>query len=216
VLSGFLAIWRGLRHLNHRGYIYIWANLLWVILSLPIITAPAAWAGLMRLSYTAYRNPSVNLDDFWEGFRENLRRGVVLVVLNGVIIGVNVSNLAHYAGQGGLAVDFMRVVWIMALVIWFTIQLYLWPLFYEMAEPSLWGALRNAAQMIVFNPLFTLALWIGVGVVIVVSTAFMLPWVLLTGGLLAAVANSAVINRLAAAGYTNVPEWNQTNPDYTE
>jgi hypothetical protein len=56
--------------------------------------------------------------------------------------------------------------------------------------------------MILLNPLFTLGLWLGVALILAFSMVFFIAWVLLTAGALAAVANSAVLNRLGAAGYT--------------
>src|SRR5690606_18758397 len=108
MLAGLLACWRGLRHLERRGYIYIWGNLWWFVLSLPIVTAPAAWAGLMHLGYVAHYSPGVNLEAFWDGFRANLRRGFVLALLNAIVIGVNLVNLWGVQGQSGLAYDTLR------------------------------------------------------------------------------------------------------------
>lgn len=202
--AGFRAWWRGLRHLEQRGYIYIWGNLWWFVLSLPVVTAPAAWAGLMRLGYVAHRDPGVNLDAFWDGFRSNLRRGFVLALLNAIVIGINLVNLWGVQAQSGLAYDALRSVWLLVLALWFTVQLYLWPLFYAMDDPTLWGAMRNAAAMILLNPLFTLGLWLGLALILAFSMVFFIAWVLLTGGALAAIANSAVLDRLRAAGYEPV------------
>lgn len=201
MLNGLLAWWRGVRHLEQRGYIYIWGNFWWFLLSLPIVTAPAAWAGLMHLSYVAHRSPAANLDAFWGGFRANLRRGFVLALLNLVVVGVNLVNLWGAQGHSGLFYDALRGLWLLVLALWFTIQLYLWPLFYAMEQPTLVGALRNAAVMILLNPLFTLGLWLGIAVILAFSAVFFVAWVLLTGGALAAVANSAVLDRLNIAGY---------------
>lgn len=204
MIAGFRAWWRGLRHLEQRGYIYIWGNLWWFVLSLPVITAPAAWAGLMRLGYVAHRDPGVNLDAFWDGFRSNLRRGFVLALLNAIVIGINLVNLWGVQAQSGLTYDVLRSVWLLVLALWFTVQLYLWPLFYAMDDPTLWGAMRNAAAMILLNPLFTLGLWLGLALILAFSMVFFIAWVLLTGGALAAIANSAVLDRLRAAGYEPV------------
>jgi uncharacterized membrane protein YesL len=201
VLAGLRAWWRGLRHLEQRGYIYIWGNLLWFALSLPIVTAPAAWAGLMHLSYVAHRSHAVNLDAFWEGFRTNFRRGLVLGALNVIVIGVNVVNLWGTQQQTGLGYDALRGLWLLVLAFWITLQLYVWPLFYAMEQPSLLGALKNAAVMIVLNPLFVLGVWLGLSLILAFSMVFFIAWALLTGGALAAIVNSAVLDRLARAGY---------------
>jgi hypothetical protein len=74
-----------------------------------------------------------------------------------------------------------------------------------METPTLVGAFRNAAVMILLNPFFTLGVWLGVIVVVVLSTAFPAAWFLLTGAALAAIANSAVQDRLRAAGHEATP-----------
>lgn len=200
MFEGLLACWRGMRHLEHRGYIYIWANLLWVALSLPLITAPAAWAGLVALSRAAYNGPSANINDFWDGFWANLKRGVFAGLLNVGVIGVSLGNLHFYREQSGVLFDVLRVVWVGVLLVWLTLQFYMWPLLYEMKTPTLKGALRNAAVMILLNPLFTFGLMLGVALVIVFSTVLMALWIVLTGGLLAAIATGAVLDRLETAG----------------
>lgn len=200
MIAGLQAVWRGLRHLNQRGYVYIWANVLWALLTLPLVTAPAAWAGLVKVSHAAYTQPTADIGLFWQGFRQNLRRGLVLFVLNVVVIVLNVTNLSAYAGQTGLVVDFARAVWLLTLAVWFAVQLYLWPLLYEMKHPALLGAMRNALVMIYLNPLFTLAVLLCAALIAVLSTVFMAAWILIGGSALAVIATSAVFDRLEAAG----------------
>lgn len=203
MFAGLKAWWRGLAHLNHRGYIYIWANVLWFILSLPLVTAPAAWAGLVKMSGLAYQYPSTDIHDFWQGFKENLKTGLVMALLNLVVVGINFSNLAAYASSEGVGAVSLRVLWISVLWLWFATQFYMWPLLFEMKQPTLLGAMRNAVVMVVLNPFFTLGLWIGIILLVMLSTAFGAAWLLLTGSALAAIANSAVTDRLQTAGYKN-------------
>ncbi len=213
MIAGFRACWAGLRHLNHQGYIYIWANVAWLLLTLPILTAPAAWAGLVRMSYHAQSSPTAEFEHFWIGFREHLKRGVALALINLVVIVINVTNLLAYRDAVGLQAEVMRIVWILALVIWGAMQLYAFPLYYAMEQPSLTGAFRNAAVMIGLNPLFTLAVLAVIAGLIVVSTMLPAAWVLLTGSALASVASSAVQNRLRAAGVGGLPALPTVTPD---
>ncbi len=191
---------QSLSHLNHRGYLYVWANLLWVLLSLPIITAPAAWAGLIYMSRQAHLAPSVTINDFWHGFRENLRRSVVLAFLNIAIVGINLSNLLAYRDQTDTLSLILRGIWLVALATWVLLQFYMWPLLYELQQPSLWGAFRNAAVMIVRNPLYTLSLFAIIWLVSVVSTVLVAMWVLVSASAIAILSTGAVLDRLAAAG----------------
>lgn len=201
MIAGFKASWRALRHLNHRGYVYVWANLFWLLLTLPIITAPAAWAGLMVMSHRAHTSPTGDLHDFWDGFRQNLARGFLLALANVVIIGVNVVNLLAYAHSSGIEFVLLRTAWLFTLAIWLTVQFYMWALYYEMKEPTLLGAMRNALVLMLLNPGFTLSIWIVIGALLAFSTLFVVLWLLLTGSALAVLATSAVQDRLETGGF---------------
>ena len=197
--------WRTLLYIHHSGYLTVWGTLCWAVASLPIVTAPAAWAGLVKMAHTAQTQSTSDLNVFWQGFHENLGRSLVLTLLNLVIISVNISNLIVYSSDPGVLVALLRAIWLLALIYWFSIQLYLWPLFYEMREPSLWGALRNAALMVALNPVFTIGLWIGILIVATISTVLMALWILLTGGVFATLASVAVLNRLHTRSNDKTP-----------
>ena len=197
---------QSLTHLNVRGYLYVWANMLWFVLSLPIVTAPAAWAGLIHFSYAAQTQPQVSLEDFWAGFKANFWRGLLIGVLTLAIVYVNVVNMANFRVQNALVTGTLRALWLGVIGLWLTVQVYMWPLLEAMAQPAMGGALRNALVMIVQNPLYTLGLWVVVLLVVAISTAFFPVWFLLTGSTLAILSTAAVLDRLRAAGQLDVPE----------
>lgn len=199
MIDALRVVWRALRHLNHRGYVYIWANFAALLCSLPIITAPAAWAALVKLSYQAHLSPTTDLDDFKDGLKENLRRGLLMGVLNLIVVGINVVNLMGYTGQSGTLVGVMRFVWVGTLAVWFSVQFYMWPIFYHMEQPALLGAMRNALVMIYLNPFFTLMLWLIIALILAASTALVAAWALLTLSTLAVIATEAVFDRLGVA-----------------
>src|SRR5690606_15776417 len=108
-------LWQIVKHLNYRGYIYVWANLLWIALTLCIITAPAAWAGLMILTYRAHTQAQVNFDDFWDGFKKHFWRAMLNAVISLVIIIVNISNLLNYSPVN-LFGNMIALLWILSLI----------------------------------------------------------------------------------------------------
>lgn len=201
MLEGLRAVWRGLKHFNQRGYIYVWANVLWFALTVPLVTAPAAFAGLARLSYVAHREPTTRLDEFWAGFRAHLRGSLLLGVLNIALVVMAATNFSAYAGAEGLGMAVLRSIWLVTLVLWFTAQLFGWCFICAMRQPTIPGALRNAAVMMLRSPGFTLGTLLGIALILVLSTLLTAAWFLITGSMLAAVANSVVQDRLRAAGY---------------
>lgn len=207
MISAFRVIGRAIRHLNGNGYIYVWANLAFLLFSLPIITMPAAWAGLCKLSYNALRQPNADWDDFIGGFKEWWKRSIPLALINGVFLVINASNLLVYRGSS-VADWVMRLVWIGVLAVWFMIQFYAYPLYYAMEKPTIGGAVRNALIMTLMNPLFTIGLMIGLLILWSFSTILAALWLLLTISAMAIIANAAVQDRLRAAGMqlpTEVP-----------
>lgn len=201
-MAAFRIAWQTLRHLNHRGYVYIWANLMCVACMMPIVTAPAAWAGLVRLTYQMHRAPTADLNDYWQGFRENLRRGLWVALLNAAVIGVNVVNLMAYRDLHDPLTDGLRFVWFAALALWFTVQLYLWPIMQHMVTPTLKGALRNALVMVMLNPLFTLIVWAFLFLLWSLSTLLTAAWLLLTLSVMSIFLTRAVLDRLGVVVYS--------------
>lgn len=209
MIEGLHAVWRGLHHLNRRGYVYVWANVFWAVLTVLIITAPAAWAGMVRLSYVAHRQPTVSLNDFWVGVRENLRRSVIIALANVAMFTITVSNLLSYAGADGTLIALARGIWVLSLALWLAAQYFGWCFFYAMKQPAFVGGLRNALVMMVQNPLFSLGVLLCVIVIAVISSLLPAAWFLISGGALAAIANSAVQNRLRAAGFEPMPQFDE-------
>jgi uncharacterized membrane protein YesL len=190
------------QHLNQRGYLFIWANILCVVLMLPLVTAPAAWAGLVHFTQLSLTQRQVGLEDFWRGFKANLWRGLAVFGLNLLIIGVNSVNLWAYANDPSLAASLLRPIWAGVLVVWGVLQLYLWPLLHHMERPSLWGGLRNAGVMLLLNPLFTLAMLMVLLVLWALSTVLTAAWLLLTLSAMSIFLTLAVMDRLGIRRYS--------------
>ncbi len=200
MFQGLAAGWRGLRHMLTQSHVYIWASVLWFLLTLPIITAPLAWAGICRMSYMALRQPSPRLDDFWDGFKAHWKGGLALGILGLLLVIVNLVNLMGYSRSINLQTSILRIIWIMTLASWFGIQLYAFPLLNAMEKPTLYGAYRNAVVMIFLNPLFSLGVGVIALLVIIASVIIPVAIVLISGAALASIGNAAVQDRLVAAG----------------
>ena len=134
-MDAFVVWWRAWRHLRQRGYVYIWANLCFVVVALPIITAPAGFAGLVKLSRALQEGERADLNTFWAGLRENLGRGLLMGILTLAILIVNISNLAAYEVRTSVDVSF-RIIWLAAIWLWLSLMFYVWPIYYEMETPT--------------------------------------------------------------------------------
>jgi uncharacterized membrane protein YesL len=197
VLDALRALKQGIFQFEHYGWLYVLANLASVALSLAVVTIPAAYAGLSRLSHTAQTTPTASFADYWEGFRAHFWRGVAAGIANVVILGILWSNFASYSVRSDWLFVVLRGVWLIILVVWFGVQLYTWPILEEMERPNLRGAIRNSAVMMLQNPSFTLTLLVALAIITLLSTALVIPWFLVTGSMIACIANAAVLQRLA-------------------
>lgn len=192
--------WRACRHLQHRGYVYIWANLCFVITALPIVTAPAGFAGLVKLSRALQRGERADLNTFWSGVRENLGRGSLLGALTLLILIINGSNFITYDLVSIMDVS-LRIIWIAAIALWMALMFYFWPVYYAMEAPRTVGVLRNALLIILRHPASTLIH--GIGLIFLGMLSLILPFLalLLTSSFAAILSTGAVSDCLAKAGH---------------
>lgn len=206
MMAALSALWRGFLAFNQRAYVHIWGNMLWFVLSIPLVTAPAAWAGLVMLTRRAQTSPSaVEVRTVWEGFKLHFRRGLIVALLNVVILVVNGSNLLAYQNlNDGVGLG-LRGFWSLVILFWLMLQFYAWPLLVEMEKPNLRIAFRNAWIMMLRHPAFSLIVGLGALLLMIASTVLVGAWFLIGGSLLAAISVAAVRSRLEAAGLRQAP-----------
>lgn len=210
--------WRAMRHYNHYGYRYIWTNAAWLLLTLPVLTAPAAWAAFVTVSHSLYNGQIAGLNEFWAAFRQNLLRGVGMAVINIAVVGITINNLTSYSQNESPVFVVIRTTWLLTLAGWFMAQIYLYPLMLEMEKPTIRGGLRNALAMMFLNPGFTITLFVTYLLVFALGYTFIVLWMLVIGGIMVSVSTGAVLDRLVAAGLrpalpdpTDTPEVNDMN-----
>jgi uncharacterized membrane protein YesL len=197
MIDGLRATRRGLANFYWNGYPYIWSNLAFVALSLPLVTAPAALSALFRVGYLAHTDPSeADLAAFWGAFRSNLLRALPWGIFNVLFVIINFNNLLAFSGVNSAVAVALRAVWFIASIVWLGLLLYTWPIYYEMIEPTVLGATRNALVMVIRNPMFTVVIAGVIVVLAVISTILVASWLLLTWGAIASIANAAVLDRL--------------------
>ncbi len=190
---------------ERRAWVYIVGNIFCIFLCIPVITAPIGFAALSYMAYCDLNEPTVYPEYFWVGVRKHWRRGLIMGFAN-IVIGVMVTvNLSTYTAPT-LSNLVLRGVWIVTIAVWLAVQMYLWPLIEAMESPSLWGGVRNAALMLLANPLFSLMLLVVLAILIAVSAALVAPIALLTLSLIANIVNSAVSDRLARYRARGAPD----------
>jgi hypothetical protein len=199
MVAGLRALGRALGNVYHNGYSYIWCNLAFVALSLPLVTMPAALSALFRVGHLAHtQSHEADISALWETFRANLFRALPWGLLNLLVAVINFSNIIAYASVHTVWAGVLEAIWIIVTVVWIGEVLFTWPIYYEMTTPTVWGATRNALVMVLRNPMFTLIIALFIALFSIISTVLIGSWIVLTWGVFASVGSAAVLDRLAA------------------
>jgi len=144
---------------DHIG-LMILANLMWLVLSLGIITAPAATAGLASLTAGIAAGKDVSMRDLFRGFREHfipaLKIGVFDLVV-AVALWVNVDFYSHLGGRAAIPGFLFAALLIWGAGFWLLLHIHIYPLMVA-GERSFRHLIRTSALLTLDNLSFTIGL----------------------------------------------------------
>jgi uncharacterized membrane protein YesL len=183
-------------------------NVLWFIVSLPIVTIIPATAGLFYVTNKIAHKQPVEWQDFFRGMRRYFWQSWLWGALNLVVAVIFFVNNIYYVANPSALSTIARVVVLMLGVFWVSTQLYMFPLLMEQEKPQLRLALRNSVVIILKRPLFSLRTALLVILIALFTTAFIWPlWMVLIAAYCARVANHATVSSIAKIdGRIPVPE----------
>lgn len=166
------------------------ANLLWLALSLPVVTAPAALAGLYYFAGLVVRGQDPTISSFFAGFRQYFVRSWALAALNLGLLAALLVNFFFYLGQAN---EWMRIIAIpifYLLLLWLCVQTYLFPLMLqpESGETQSEGTsainpvpvFKAAIRMTLAEPLYSGVIGLAVLAWIALNVALAGPILVLT------------------------------------
>jgi len=165
---------------RHLGMLVV-ANILWLLLSLPIVTWPAATAGLFYLVRRVVQeeldapHQEARLADFWVGFRQYWLRSSVLSIIDlagTVMIGVA---LVFYGGSTREPLRWLVGPIGLIGLAWITAQLYVYPLLLERTGSRPLEIMREALLIALGYPLSSLSLLVTVLVLTIAAVALAGP-----------------------------------------
>jgi hypothetical protein len=169
------------------------ANLLWLLLTALVVTAPPALAGLYYATNEAAHRRAGGWSAFFEGFRRLFWLGWRWALLNLVAIAGLVANLVFYRGIDAGWAAWAQGIYIGLAAIWFALQVYTFPLLLEQSDRRLLVALRNSLVLYLKQPRFSLATTLMLALFLAASTYLKVPWLLFTASLSAFIANRSVL-----------------------
>jgi uncharacterized membrane protein YesL len=144
---------------DHIGLLVL-ANLLWVALCLPVVTAPASTAGLFTLARRVARGEDVSLKDFFRGFRERFFPAFKLGVVDLgalLILWINIDFYSHLRGGATIPGMVLAAAMIWVAAFYWLMHAHLVPLLVG-GESSLRQLLRKSALLTLDNLAFTIGI----------------------------------------------------------
>ncbi|MFQ6058491.1 MAG: DUF624 domain-containing protein [Anaerolineae bacterium] len=185
-----------LRDFYDDGALLIAVNILWVGLSLPLITLPPATGGLYYVTNRIAHGYAVQVRTFFEGFRQYFIKSWQLALANLLVLAMTWANLVFYRRLNNLWLWLPRILLLYILLFWLAMQMYSFPLLLEQEDKRLKLVLRNAALLVLADPLFTVILAVLLLAAVALSAALTLPLILVTASFVSLVANRAVLTLL--------------------
>ena len=170
-------------------------NIIWFLLTLPIVTAFPAAAGLYYATNQLAHQKGAGWKTFFDGFRIHFWLSWRWGLLNVIIILVAVSNIQFYGQLEAEWSVWLRGVIIGLSILWGIIQLYTFPFLLEQEKQRLSTALRNSMVLLATRPAPVLSVAFLSLMLAVLSTVIVLPaWFFFTASLSVYLANKVVID----------------------
>ncbi len=175
-------------------------NALWFALSVIVVTAPQALAGLYTyLHKLAQEGAFPTFDDFWQGFRALAGPAWRWALLNAAAAVILAANLLFYRSIDTTAASVLFWFWAVVGANWLALQGYVFPLLLLQEQPRIRTALRNALVIYLRHPLRTALHAALAAAMAALSTAALLPWALFSGAALAMLSDQVVIHSVRQA-----------------
>jgi uncharacterized membrane protein YesL len=182
-------------------------NVIWFLLTLPIVTAFPAAAGLYYATNQLAHQKGAGWKTFFDGFRIHFWLSWRWGLLNAIILIVLVSNIVFYGQLEAEWSVWLRGVIIGLSILWGIIQLYTFPFLLEQEKQRLSTALRNSIVLLATRPAPVLSVALLTLVLVVLSTVIALPaWFFFTASLSVYLANKVVIDSVKKLQKDEPPE----------
>ncbi|MCD4687281.1 MAG: DUF624 domain-containing protein [Anaerolineae bacterium] len=194
--AGMIAAWEAIAQfvidVRYVGITLLYLNVLWVLCSLPVITAPAATAAL----YVTTRDLTHRREISWRAYLRACQTyfftGWRWVLMNAIAGGIVYANLTFYSYMPPPFGPLLIALWLGAVVVWLMVQMYCFPVMLEQEKWNVRQALRNALVLVLRHPFFTLTYALVAGFFAFISLIIPYLWLLITTALFAFLYNGAV------------------------
>ncbi len=196
MIRPFHVIWRAFGVWWDQWFILTILNIAWLVAQLLVVTGPPATAVLFAMTHRTLDGDFWDHHEVGQAFREMFWPAWRWGALNLLVIGVAAFNLLAYADDAGVW-NVLRMVWLVALVLWGSLNLFYWPFWLEQDDKSLWNTYANCGRFLLLNIWQTPLLLLVCALLTVISVVTTLPFTLALMVWLGLLAGTAVRHSLA-------------------
>jgi uncharacterized membrane protein YesL len=185
-----------LRQLYRRLPVWIQINFLGLLFSLPVVTFPAAQAGL----YYAIREGLLERLDgrntprtvFFQGFRRYFIRSMVTLAIDLVVGAIIIYSFFFWASSETPFLNYVAAISLYFGIFWLVCQPFLFPVFVEYPELPPVAVLKQTMLLVVSRPLYTLLTAMLVAILNFFGLVLLGPVLLVLGALVALITIQAL------------------------
>ena len=169
--------------LEGSGPEWVLALIAWLLLFLPTPSSVA-----LQAVATVAAGPDVpKLSLFWATLRTQWRTALLCFVISLVVTGALLANVYFYAVFTTGVLRFATILWLYGALFWFSMHMYVVPLYVHIGTPRLFDLYKRAALIALGHPIFTLLLLLELLILGTVSLIFLPAYALVGPAYLAMV-----------------------------
>lgn len=130
----------------------------WWLAPLVAIPAGPAAAALAVVARRSARDVHVNRSFYLEGLKTYWRQALALSAIGMIGLTLMSLNVLFYRFQQNVLLQALTFLWVYLILLWVSVQLYVYPILVSLERPTIWLALRTALAAAFANPFFSLLL----------------------------------------------------------
>ena len=194
-MKAFVVMGRVLKAAYEDLFLCVFMSIAWWIGVVPVVTIPLVIMGMQNVGNRIANYKRVDNGFFWEGARTQIGKGWLLFLISLLVPILIIFNIYFYVNSGSW-LPVIGFAWLWLLLLSLMIGQYIFPLFWQQDEPSIWLTLRNATILTLRHPLYSFLMLLFQLLLLALCIALTLPLVLLAPALLALANNFSLVGLL--------------------
>ena len=173
--NAFSVIGRALKLWWHEFLLFIFFNIMWLILQVPLVTGPAATAAMYGVARRYYEEGMLYPMDGVQALRQTFLPSLKWGAVNFLVVSALIVNFWFFQKNEGIEWSLLRITWAVIGLGWFAVNLFYWPFWLAQRDRSLVTTLRNGMLFILKRPALSFALVLFSLALIIISVLTTLP-----------------------------------------